>query len=82
MREEEIRSKVEDFFSKFSKRRDIDPDQDVFSMGFANSLFAMQMILFIEKEFNLSVDNQDLTSDSLRTLNGICRYIAEKTKTA
>ena len=80
MKTEEIRSKVQAFLEKCSKQTDIDPNQDIFTMGFANSLFAMQMVMFIEKEFDISIDNQDLGSDELRTVNGICQYITDKTQ--
>ena len=44
-------------------------------MGFLNSLLAIQLILYIEKEFDISVSNNVLIDESLHTIDGICDYI-------
>ena len=55
------------------------PDvQDIFSLGFVNSLFAMQLVLFVEKEFHLDVSNEDLDIDIFRTVNAIATLIEQK----
>ena len=73
-----IREKVMEYIVRVSKDRGIDPEQDLFTMRFSNSLFYMQLILFIEKEFDISVDNNDIGGESFRTINGICQYVTLK----
>ncbi|HAG98785.1 MAG TPA: acyl carrier protein, partial [Ktedonobacter sp.] len=41
--------------------------------------FAMQLVLFVESEFALIVDNEDLDIDNFRTINAIVQLIERKT---
>jgi len=73
-----VKTKIDDFFFRCTKHSNIDPDEPFFEMGFINSLFVMQLIMFIEKEFGIDVSNDDLLSSSLQTINGACEYIIRK----
>ena len=75
---EEINAKIRAFLAKYFQNVELQDDQDIFSMGFVNSLFAMQLVLFVEKEFGISVDNEDLDIDNFRTLNTMTSLIARK----
>lgn len=75
---EEINAKIRAFLAKYFQNVEIQDDQDIFSMGFVNSLFAMQLVLFVEKEFGISVDNEDLDIDNFRTLNTMTSLITRK----
>lgn len=46
-------------------------DDDIFEAGVVNSLFAMQLVLFVEEEFAIQVGNEDLERDNFRTVNSI-----------
>ncbi|MNJ57912.1 hypothetical protein D3C77_535230 [compost metagenome] len=48
-------------------------------MGIVNSLLMMQLILFIEKEFELTVGNEDLRNNTLSSINNIVAYIEHRT---
>jgi methoxymalonate biosynthesis acyl carrier protein len=76
------RMKVRAFVSRHFQRIELQDDQDIFALGIVNSLFAMQLVLFIEKEFNLSLANEDLDIDNFRSLNAIMRLIQRKTAVA
>jgi methoxymalonate biosynthesis acyl carrier protein len=45
---------------------------------FVNSMFAMQLVLFVEQEFNISVENEDLELDNFRTINAITNLVERK----
>jgi len=75
---EEINAKIRAFLAKYFQNVEIQDDQDIFSMGFVNSLFAMQLVLFVEKEFGIAVENEDLDIDNFRTLNAMTNLIARK----
>ncbi len=70
-----IKNKVMDFVKRYAKVTEINEDENIFEMGFINSLFSVQLILFIENEFNISVKNEDLGTNKFNTLNSICNYI-------
>lgn len=75
---QEIRTKIKAFLSKFFRNYDLQSDEDIFAVGFVNSLFAMQMVLFIEQEFQISIENEDLELDNFRTIDAIARLIEKK----
>lgn len=75
---EETNAKIRAFLAKYFQNIELQDDQDIFSMGFVNSLFAMQLVLFVEKEFGISVDNEDLDIDNFRTLTTMTSLIARK----
>lgn len=79
--ETEIKTKIRQFLAKFFQHYDLQDDEDIFALGFVNSLFAMQLVLFVEKEFQLTVENEDLNIDNFRTINALTSLIKRK-KTA
>lgn len=75
---DEIKTSTRAFLGKFFKTIEVQDDDDIFAMGFVNSLFAMQLVLFIEKEFGMSVEDEDLNIDNFRTINTITELIKGK----
>ncbi len=53
-------------------------DDPIFESGRVNSLFAMQLVLFIEKEFGLSIDSDDLEMKNFESIASIVRLVAQK----
>ena len=74
-----IKQKIKVFFSKFVGDVEIDDDEELFSSGLINSLFAMQLVLFIEKEYSLKMENEDLDLNNFHTVNAIANFIIKKT---
>ena len=73
-----VQSKIKAFLAKFFGDRDLQPEEDIFAVGFVNSMFAMQLVLFVEQEFNISVENEDLELDNFRTINAIANLVERK----
>lgn len=72
------RTKVKTFLAKHFKNIELQDDQDFFALGFVNSLFAMQLVLFVENELGVSVANEDLDIDNFRTVNAIMQLVERK----
>ncbi|WP_128893912.1 acyl carrier protein [Longirhabdus pacifica] len=70
--------KVKQFLSKFFRKHELQDDEDIFSLGFVNSLFAMQLVMFLEKEFGIKVDNKDLDMSNFKSINAICELVDRK----
>jgi methoxymalonate biosynthesis acyl carrier protein len=49
----------------------IEPGQDIFSLGFINSLFAMELVMFLEKTFGFTIPNEELHIDNFRTVDAM-----------
>ena len=71
----EIESKLRTFLSKFFRNHHLDRNQDIFSLGFVNSLFAMQLVMFLENEFLIKISNEDLNISNFNTINKIIEFI-------
>lgn len=74
----EIKEKVKKFLLRNFRKDDIDVDENFFEAGIANSLFSMQLIMFIEKEFDITVDNDDMDISNFCTLNKIVEFVESK----
>ena len=53
-------------------------DADIFKLGLASSLFAMQLVSFVESEFAIDVANEDLTVENFCSVSNIVRFIERK----
>lgn len=76
---EDIKVKIRTFLAQYVQNHDLQDDDDIFAMGFVNSMFAMQLVLFVEQEFSLSIDNADLDFDNFRSVNALASLVTKKT---
>jgi acyl carrier protein len=56
----------------------IDPNLDLISRGYIDSLAMMQLILFIEERFDVKVGEDEVLPDNFRTLNRIAEFVENK----
>jgi methoxymalonate biosynthesis acyl carrier protein len=74
----QTRHQLRTFISGFV-RTDVFKDQDnLFEAGLVNSMFAMQLILFIEKEFGLTVASDELELRNFSSIDAMCAFITGK----
>ncbi|HEX3045789.1 MAG TPA: acyl carrier protein [Bacillota bacterium] len=77
----EIKQKIRSFIEKnmvIYDEVDFSDDDNIFSMGFVNSLFAMKLLTYIEKEFKITVDNVDIDLANFSTVNNMVNLINRK----
>ncbi|MCG6136131.1 MAG: acyl carrier protein [Nostoc sp. LLA-1] len=74
----EIPVKIKEFLSRFFRNHDLQLDEDIFALGFVNSMFAMQLVLFIEQEFQITIENEDLDFANFKTINAMTCLIESK----
>jgi methoxymalonate biosynthesis acyl carrier protein len=78
MSEQQIKQRISDFLSRHLRSVELQEDDDIFALGLVNSLFAMQIVLYVEKEFNVSVENEDLELDNFRSIKAIASFVTRK----
>ena len=78
---DQTQTKIKEFLSRFFKNHDLQPEEDIFALGFVNSLLAMQLVAFVEKEFGIRVEDEDLDLDNFRTIQAISNLVARKQPT-
>ncbi|MCP5097300.1 MAG: acyl carrier protein [Chloroflexi bacterium] len=76
--QETAKIKIRTFLANYFTNYDLKDDEDIFSLGFVNSLFAMQLILFLENEFALAMENDELELDNFRTIERMSNLVARK----
>jgi acyl carrier protein len=79
--ETSIQTRIRSFLTRHFGDIALADDQDIFALGFVNSLFAMQLVLFVEKEFETKVEDEDLDIDNFRSLNAIAALVERKIAT-
>jgi acyl carrier protein len=74
----DITREITDFLSA-ALRQQVGPDDDYFALGLVDSLFALELVTFVESRFSLTVEVEDLDLDSFRTAARITRFVLSKT---
>ena len=78
MKTNAIKDQIRNFLNKYVKDPELAEDKDLFASGLLNSLFAMQLVLFVEKEFELQIENEDLDINNFNSINAVSNFIARK----
>lgn len=73
-----IKSRVRTYLGRFFRGHDLQDDEDMFALGFVNSLFAMQLVTYIESEFGVTIESEELDIDNFRTVNAIADLVMRK----
>jgi methoxymalonate biosynthesis acyl carrier protein len=73
-----VKGDVRQFFSRFFLTDQLGDGDDIFALGYVNSLFAMQLVLWLEKHYALTVTNDDLELKNFSTINGIAGFVQRK----
>lgn len=78
----ELKEKVRDFISEnlivFDDDAEFTDEDNIFEMGFVNSIFAMKLVGYIEEEFGFRVENDDLNISNFSSVNNIVTFVEGK----
>jgi acyl carrier protein len=78
MSEQEIRAGMREFVGRFVRGHELDDAEDIFATGFVNSMFAMQLVQFVETAFGITVESEDLEIDNFRSIDAITALVQRK----
>ena len=73
-----VKQTVRDFILRSVAIKKLDDDDDLFASGIVNSLFAVQLMTFVEKAFAIEVDVDDLDIANFRSLNATTAFVLRK----
>jgi acyl carrier protein len=57
---------------------DLNDDDNLFESGIVNSLFAVQLMTFLEKSFDIEVTMDDLSMDNFESINATSSFVQKK----
>ncbi len=73
-----IRSVIENNLNVFDSDVEFSDDDNIFRKGFVDSLFAVQLLDYLEQEFRIKISSQDLNIDNFYSVNRIISFVEEK----
>ena len=71
---------IKDFIYRFVRNQNLGDDENFFESEAVNSLFAMQLIMFLESEFSISIKNDELDIENFNTINSIVNFVENKSE--
>jgi methoxymalonate biosynthesis acyl carrier protein len=74
----EIRQALRDFIQRSVRVPALGDDDDLFESGIVNSLFAVQLMTFVEKKFALEVAMEDLEIANFRSIDATAGFVLRK----
>ena len=78
MSEDGIRSPIREFISRSFEGQKLRDDDDIFALGFGNSLFAYQLLMFVENRFGIEIGSDDLEMVNFRSVESLSRLVGRK----
>ena len=75
---DKIRYMIESNLNIFSEEVEFSDEDNIFRKGFVDSLFAVQLIGYLEEEFGIRVDNDDLDINNFHSVDKIVGFVERK----
>jgi methoxymalonate biosynthesis acyl carrier protein len=71
----DTKARIRQFLSQHMQADELADQDDFFKKGYVNSLFAMQLVLFVENEFGCEVPDEDLSIKNFCSVDAIADYV-------
>lgn len=74
----QVKEKIKAFLGKYVDVSSLADNDNIFEKGLVNSLFAMNLVNFVENEFDVSIDNTELDIDNFKDISSITALVEKK----
>jgi len=78
--EEQVRKFIFENFLFGDERNELNADDSFLEKGIVDSTGILELVSFIEENFNLQVEDEELVPDNLDSLNKVAAYVRRKTE--
>jgi methoxymalonate biosynthesis acyl carrier protein len=75
---EKIRSFILNNLMVIDEDEDLSDNDNIFQLGYVNSLFAIKLLNFVEKEFNIIVENDEMDISNFSSISSIVQLVEKK----
>jgi acyl carrier protein len=65
-------------FLKDTLHRSVQIDDDIFAVGMADSMFALELIVYIEDRYGLKLENEDLIRDNFCSARAMSQLVMKR----
>ncbi len=72
---DEIKKLVKGFIESKKSGAELEDTTDLFKNGYVNSLFALEIVTFVEKTFKIKLGRQDISKENFATVNDIAQLV-------
>ena len=70
-----IEERIREFFVSKRKAAGLDFDTDLFKGGYIDSLFAFEMVVYLEEAFGVSIPDSEISEGNFRTIGAIAAMV-------
>lgn len=75
----EIQTEITAFLKKrIGEEQIIKNDEDIFKAGYVNSLFALELVTFLEQNFKITIENEDLDLKNFNSIQNLNDFVCRK----
>ena len=74
----DCKREVKDYILSNARLQDLDDTTDIFESGIVNSLFVIQLMTFLEKDFSIKITMDDLDMSHFRSVGSIAAFVERK----
>jgi len=78
LNEQSIKGVIRTYIMENVNINELNDDYDIFESGLANSLFAIELMTFLEKSFDIKVTMEDLDMQNFKSVNASGLFVQEK----
>jgi methoxymalonate biosynthesis acyl carrier protein len=71
----ELVAEIQAFISAHVRNVEIGPSDDIFERGLVNSMFALQLVNFIESRFHLEIADDDLVLENFNSAVALAKFV-------
>ena len=75
---DQIRDFVKKHLTVYEDEQALGDNDNIFAMGFVDSVFAIQLVCFVEETFDIKVIDTDLDIDNFNSVNRIVEFVNKK----
>jgi len=72
---DDLRDQVRRYLARHTNRPELDDSLDVFEAGLVSSLFAVQIVVWVERTFQRPVAAEELDIANFRTVDSIVAFV-------
>ncbi len=74
----DTRGEIINYLADFLPIDQLSDDDDIFRRGFVSSMFAVQLVTFIENHFGLKVNSDDLELANFQSISALTAFVNRK----
>jgi len=74
----QVKETVRNFINNAINIEALGDDDNLFESGIVNSLFAVQLMTFVERKFGVEIGMDDLEVENFKSINATAAFVARK----